>query len=86
MIFLPNVTAIYQHEYLNNSRGIGAKIAGGSSFQTPTADPERNFIRVGVGCSALLTDAISVSLGYNTQVLDNGYSEQGISGGVRLGF
>jgi len=86
MVFLPNITAVYQHEFLNDSRGITAKIAGGSSFQTPTNNPERDFVRVGVGCSALLTDAVSVSLGYNTQVLDNGYSEQGVSGGVRVGF
>ena len=43
-------------------------------------------MRVGAGFSALLTDSLSVSLGYNTQVLDNGYSEQGVSGGVRVGF
>ncbi len=86
MIFLPNISATYTHEYLNDSRSITAKIIGGSSFQTPTASPERDFVRVGAGFSALLTDSLSVSLGYNTQILDNGYTEQGVSGGVRVGF
>jgi outer membrane autotransporter protein len=86
MIFLPNVAATYQREFMNDPRGITATIAGGSSFQTVTSNPTRDFVRVGAGLTALVAEDVTLNIGYNAQVLDKDYFEQGVTGGVRVGF
>lgn len=83
---IPNLTVTWQHEFLDNSRLIDARLAGGGSFQTPTADPRRDTINVNLGLNTRLSDNITLTLGYNTVLGDDTYFEQGVNGGVRVDF
>ena len=84
---VPRIQASFQHEFLNDSRGIEAKLAQGSSaFSVQTDSPARDFGLLGAGFSVLLSDSISTYLDYQTQVWQKNFSTHSVNGGVRVGF
>lgn len=84
--FIPNLMITWQHEYLNDSRLIEASLAGSSSFQTPTASPRRDTANVNLGLNTRFSDWVTLTLGYNTILGDNSYTEHAVNGGVRFDF
>lgn len=86
IIVVPNLYATLQHEFANDERAITAGIAGGSTFQTMTASPHRDFVNTGFTVNVQLSEMASLSLGYGTLAGDNHYTEHSINGGMRLGF
>jgi outer membrane autotransporter protein len=84
---VPNMTVTWQHEYLDDSRFIEAKFAGGGgSFQTPTADAQRDTALIRTGVNARLSDCVTLTLGHSMILGDSSYSEQAVNGGVRFDF
>lgn len=83
---IPNVFASYQHEFMNDSRAIRASVAGGSTFQTQTASPHRDFANLGAGVNFLFSPQLSANLSYGTIVGDSTYQEHTMTGGVRYNF
>jgi outer membrane autotransporter protein len=83
----PNAQASYQHEYCNDSRGIEARLAQGSSaFQVKTDSPERNFVEIGAGMNVILNDQVSIFLHYDTEAGRETFSTHSVNGGLQVSF
>ena len=86
-LLLPQARVSYQHEFLNNSRSIEARLAqGGDVFQVTTDKPSRNFALLGLGLAAKLRESVSLDFGYEAQVGQNNYIAHSIEGGISLYF
>ncbi len=87
LTLIPGINISYQHEFSNDSRGIGAQLAQGSGvFETQTADPKRDFAILGFSLGMNLTENLSANLGYTTEVGHSDYSNQTINGTLRFAF
>ncbi len=64
---IPEVRVLWQHEFLNNSRVLGATLDGGSGhdFDTSTSEPGRDSVFAGAGVSTQLGDRWNASVYYN---------------------
>ena len=86
-LLVPQAHVSYQHEFLNDSRSIEARLAqGGDVFQVTTDKPSRNFALVGLGLAAKLGGSASLNFGYEAQVGQNNYIAHSIEGGISLYF
>ncbi len=83
---VPSLFASYQHEFSDDARNITAKLGGGSSFQTTTSSPHRDFANVGCGVNVKLSEAISFAMGCSTLLGDRHYNELSVSGSLRYRF
>lgn len=82
----PNLWASWQHEFDRNARQIISRIGEGGSFGATTASPQRDFMNLGAGMEAQLTETLSVNLNWATQAGDSHYMQNTISGGLRVQF
>jgi uncharacterized protein with beta-barrel porin domain len=84
----PHVSASWQHEYLDDSRGINAQFtgAGGGSFVTQTDSPDRDAAFLDVGLDATVAKNVTLFVDYETQVGQQNYFAQSAEGGVKIGF
>jgi len=66
-LLIPEVRLFWQHEFLNNSRNIGASLNGGNGagFDFATSAPDRDSIFAGAGITAQMGERWNVSLFYN---------------------
>ena len=88
LIFHPHLNASWQHEYINQSRGISASLsaAGGGSFDVQTAEPSRDSALIDLGLNIDLNRTLTVFADYMTQVGQSNYFAQLFQAGVRVGF
>jgi len=88
MTLTPHVSASWQHEYLDSSRGINAQFSGtgGGSFVTQTDNPDRDAAFIDVGLDATVSKNVTVFVDYETQAGQNNYFAQSAEGGVKIGF
>jgi outer membrane autotransporter protein len=83
-----HVSASWQHEYLDSSRGINAQFTGtgGGSFVTQTDNPDRDAAFIDVGLDATVCKNVTVFVDYETQAGQNNFFAQSAEGGVKIGF
>ena len=88
MSLTPHVSASWQHEYLDRSRGINAQFSGtgGGSFITQTDNPDRDAAFIDVGLDATVSKNVTVFVDYETQVGQQNYFAQSAQAGVKIGF
>jgi outer membrane lipase/esterase len=87
VVLVPQAYATYQHEYLDNSRGLDARLSqAGSSFTFQTDSPSRNFCLLGASLAVLTPKRLQVQLDYNAEVGRGTYTAHSLSGGVRWQF
>jgi uncharacterized protein YhjY with autotransporter beta-barrel domain len=88
LLLQPNVSAMWQHEYLDNEPGITSQFQGfsASPFTIQTASPSENSALVGCGLTAVLDNSMAFYLNYFADVGGNGYLSQSIMGGFKASF
>lgn len=85
---IPELRILWQHEFLANSRNMGASLDGSdtSGFGFDTSDPERDSVFAGVGVIAQLGANWNASCYYNVDFGRQNYIAQMISVGLELRF
>ena len=83
-----DVRAEWQHEFLDDSRGISAGFIGSglNNFSVQTRLPERDAALVGLGLNLTLQDRLTLFVDYDVQAGQEDYLEQSIKGGLRFSF
>jgi outer membrane autotransporter protein len=88
-VLLPQVTAEWEHEYLNDSRLIKGTVVADPSqtrFGFPTNDPDRNYCNLGAGVSATFKHGLSAFLFYETVLGRTNFTAHSLTGGIRFSF
>jgi uncharacterized protein YhjY with autotransporter beta-barrel domain len=88
VLLQPNLTAMWQHEYLDNGSGITSNFSdfNSSSFTIQTAAPSRDSALIGCGLTATLSNSMSLYLDYLADVGASDYFAQSVVGGVKARF
>jgi autotransporter-associated beta strand protein len=87
MSFTPHLDASWQHEFLEQSRGITSQFNGGvGSFNVQTTNPSRDSALVDAGLDAEINRTVTVFGDYMIQAGQDNYFGQSIQGGVKIGF
>ena len=88
VLLQPNFTAMWQHEYLNDSSGITSQfnIPGTPPFLIQTAAPSRDSALLGCGLTATLDNSTVLYLNYLTDVGAADYFAQSVEGGFKVSF
>ena len=86
--FATEFRAAWQHEFLDNSRGIVSQFddSGLSAFTVRTVSPERDAVLVGVGVNATYKQRATFFLDYDVQAGQADYLEQSVKGGFKWSF
>ncbi|MBA4419211.1 MAG: hypothetical protein C0392_15085 [Syntrophus sp. (in: bacteria)] len=86
-LVIPNFRASWGYEFLKDTQNITASLAQGSSpFSTQTISPNRNFLSLGAGITAISRNDISFSLSYDAQIGESKYFACTVNAGVRVRF
>ncbi len=85
---VPEIRVLWQHEFLNNSRNIGATLDAGSgpSFETATAEPGRDSVFAGAGVTAQFGDHWNASVYYNADFGRQDLTSHAVSASVGWKF
>jgi uncharacterized protein YhjY with autotransporter beta-barrel domain len=88
VLLQPNVTAMWQHEYLDSSSGITSSFNDFSSspFTIQTAAPSRDSALIGCGLTATLSNSMALYLNYFADVGAGDYFAQSVIGGLKARF
>ncbi len=88
LIFTPPLSASWQHEFLDQSRGVTSQFsgAGAGSFVVNTANPSRESALVDVGLDAQINRTVAVFADYTVQAGQSNYFGQSVQAGVKIGF
>lgn len=88
VLFQPNVSLAWQHEYLNDSAGITSQfsIPGSSPFTIQTASPSRDSALLSLGATATLDNSMALYLNYFLDVGAEDYYAQSVEGGFKARF
>ena len=86
--FSPHLTATWQHEFMDQSRGITSQFTqfSGGSFTVRTDDPSRDSALVDLGLDAQVNNTITVFGDYLVQAGQDDYFGQSVEAGVRVSF
>ena len=86
--FAADLHAAYQHEFLDDSRGIGASFAGSglTPFSVQTTSPLRDAAVVGLGLNFTFHERLTLFADYELLMWRASYFEQTINGGGRISF
>ena len=86
--FATEVRAEWQHEFLDDSRGIGASFIGDglAPFSVQTTNPQRDAALVGVGVDFTMRDRWTFFFDYDAQAGQQSYIEQSVKGGLKFSF
>jgi autotransporter-associated beta strand protein len=84
----PQVSVAWQHEYSDNTRGLNASLAQGSSNMTfnTISNPGKNFAMVNAGVSARFSKRFVANVGYTGEVGRSNAANHGVSAGIRFEF
>jgi len=83
-VVVPQVSAEYVHEFLNDRRTIHATATNGAAVNFVTDPPDRNYFNVGGGVVFVLPDGISPFLSYSAEVANRFEEVHTVTAGVRL--
>jgi uncharacterized protein YhjY with autotransporter beta-barrel domain len=88
VLLQPNITAMWQHEYLDSSSGITSSFNDFSAtpFTIETAAPSRDSALIGVGLTATLSTSMALYLNYFADVGASDYFAQSVVGGFKARF
>jgi len=88
VLLQPNLTAMWQHEYLDSSSGITSSFNDFSSspFTINTAAPSRDSALIGCGLTATLNNSMTLYLNYLADVGAGDYFAQSVIGGFKARF
>jgi autotransporter-associated beta strand protein len=85
--FTPHLDASWQHEFMDQSRGITSQFTGSiGSFTIQTTNPSRDSALVDVGLDAEINKTITVFTDYTVQAGQENYFGQSVQAGVKIGF
>jgi uncharacterized protein YhjY with autotransporter beta-barrel domain len=86
--FSPHLTATWQHEFLDQSRGLTSSFTqfSGGSFTVRTDDPSRDSALVDLGLDAKVASSVTVFGDYVVQAGQSNYFGQSLQAGVRVNF
>lgn len=84
----PHLDASWQHDFLDQSRGITSQFTGfgGGSFSVNTPEPSRDSALIDAGLDADLNRTVTVFVDYETQAGSDNYFGQSVQAGVKIGF
>jgi outer membrane autotransporter protein len=83
----PQVSAVWQHEYSDNARGLDARLAQGSStISLRIQDAGRNFAVLGANPTARFSKRVTADVGYTAEVGRSHSSNMGVNVGLRIAF
>ena len=83
-VIVPQVSADYVHEFLNDQRTIHATATNGAAADFVTDPPDRNYFDVGGGVVFVLPDGISPFLSYSAEVANRFEEVHTVTAGVRF--
>lgn len=88
LIFTPHFSASWQHEFLDQSRGITSQFdgVGAGSFVVRTANPSRDSALLDLGLDSQIDDTWTVFADYTVQAGQDNYFGQSVQAGVKIGF
>jgi autotransporter-associated beta strand protein len=88
VLFNPHLSASWQHEFLDQSRGVTSQFngIGAGSFVVNTPNPSRDSALVDVGFDAQLNKALTVFTDYTVQAGQSNYFGQSVEAGFKIGF
>jgi outer membrane autotransporter protein len=88
MTFTPHLTATWQHEFLDQSRGITSQFTqfNGGSFTVRTDSASQDSALVDAGLDAQIDQAITVFADYLVQAGQSDYFGQSVQAGVKISF
>jgi outer membrane autotransporter protein len=88
MVLTPHLDASWQHEFMDQSRGITSQFdgAGLGSFIVTTDRPSRDSALVDLGVDLQVNEAIGVFANYAVQAGQSDYFGQSVQAGVKFGF
>jgi outer membrane autotransporter protein len=86
-IVVPQVSAVWQHEYSDNTRSVNARLAMGSStINFRTKEAGRDFAVLGADVSAKFSKNITGNVGYTAEVGRSHSTNMGVNVGLRIAF
>gem|GEM_PF-2517770 len=86
-VIMPGIRASYGYEFSRDSQNVTSRFAqGGSPFSIQTMSPDRNFLSLGAGITAITLRNMSVYMNYDAQIGENKYVAHSINAGLRMGF
>ncbi len=88
VLFNPHLSASWQHEFLDQSRGITSQFngIGAGSFVVNTPNPSRDSALVDVGLDAQVNKALTAFVDYSVQAGQSNYFGQSVQAGFKIGF
>jgi hypothetical protein len=88
VLFQPNISAMWQHEYLDNSNGITSQfnIPGTGPFTIQAASATKDSALIGCGVTATLDNSMALYLNYMADIGMNDYFAQTVMGGFKANF
>jgi len=88
LIFNPHLSASWQHEFLDQSRGITSQFngIGAGSFVVNTPNPSRDSALVDVGLDTQINNALTAFVDYSVQAGQSNYFGQSVQAGFKIGF
>ena len=88
VLLQPNLTAMWQHEYLASGSGITSSFNdfSSSAFTIQTASPSRDSALIGCGLTATLNNSMALYLNYLADVGASDYFAQTVVGGFKARF
>lgn len=87
-IFVPTLRIEWQHEYKNNSRTIRSSLISTPTFQfsSQSDKPDRNFLNLGAGVTAVFAQGVSGFLNYEALLGNQYLSQHTVNLGMRIEF
>ena len=87
-IFTPHLSASWQHEFMDQSRGITSQFSdvGAGSFVVNTPNSSRDSALADVGVDAQINNTITIFSDYSVQAGQSNYFGQSIQAGLKIGF
>ena len=82
----PQARAQWQHEYLSDTRGIGASFLPGGAFTVYGPEIGRDSLLVDVGTTVQLTQMVGIYAFYTGNLGGNNYTSHSVNGGVQVSF
>jgi autotransporter-associated beta strand protein len=88
VVFTPHFDASWQHEFLDQSRGITSQFdgLGAGSFVVTTQNPSRDSALLDTGLDAELNKTVTVFGDYTVQAGQQNYFGESVQAGVKIGF
>jgi uncharacterized protein YhjY with autotransporter beta-barrel domain len=86
--FMPHLDASWQHEFLDQSRGVTSQFNGfgGGSFNIQTENPSRDSALIDLGLDAAFHDTLTLFADYEVQAGQDNYFGQSVQAGMKIGF